>query len=401
MLKKKLWKRINSFARTAGFKILFVVSAGPADRDEAGSWICGSARRLIAYSAKKALPVRAWELGNEINGYPFVHGFKNRVSPSQYVEDFAVFSRLVREIHPAASAVGPSSSLWPVIGEPNPIIPALSKSSAMGPKDILSWHYYPQQSHRGRLANRRATEKTLIRPRGLNSVRKLARSVAKAAHGREVWMTETGHALYGGEPGMSDTYLSSIWWLDQLGLLAREGVSKVFRQTLVGSDYGLLDQKTFEPRPDYYASFLWKKLMGPMVFGAPRLEGPDKGIRAYLHSCAEDGAANCLLAISLRDKRSRIGVPGLIREGYIVEAVEGLRSRALSLNGIVVGEDLLHAWGKKKTRRKYRVTDPVSAGPDFGREAESSESVIELPPYAYAFLILERAPSPGALPIRE
>ena len=52
-------------------------------------------------------------------------------------------------------------------------------------------------------------------------------------------MTETGHALYGGEPGLSDTYLSSIWWLDQLGLLAREGVSRVFRQSLVGSDYGL------------------------------------------------------------------------------------------------------------------------------------------------------------------
>jgi heparanase 1 len=390
VLKKKLWKRINSFAQGAGFKILFVVSAGPADRDEAGSWISRSARRLIAYSAKKELPVRAWELGNEINGYPFVHGFTSRVSPSQYVEDFSAFSALVREIHPTALAVGPSSSVWPVIGEPNPIIPALARSSAMGPRDILSWHYYPQQSHRGRLANRRASETTLLKPRRLDSVRKLARSVAKSARGREVWMTETGHALYGGEPGLSDTHLSSLWWLDQLGLLAQEGVSRVFRQTLVGSDYGLLDQDTFEPRPDYYASFLWKKLMGRRVFKAPRLEGPDKGIRAYVHSSVKGTSMNCLLLISLRGERSRIAIQGSVVERYVVEPLQGLRSRVLALNGVLVEEDLVFAWGKKRTRLKYRVTRSDAERDDSDSQTETDESTIDVPRYSYAFCLMRR-----------
>ncbi|MGA2612961.1 MAG: hypothetical protein ABSG38_05870 [Spirochaetia bacterium] len=44
----------------------------------------------------------------------------------------------------------------------------------------------------------------------------------------------------------------------------------MFRQSLVGSDYGLLDQNSFAPRPDYYASFLWKRLMGNRVFKALR-----------------------------------------------------------------------------------------------------------------------------------
>lgn len=70
--------------------------------------------------------------------------------------------------------------------------------------------------------------------------------------------------------GFPTPHLSSIWWLDQLGLLAREVVSRVFRQSLVGSDYGLLDQNSFAPRPDYYASFLWKRLMGNRVFKALR-----------------------------------------------------------------------------------------------------------------------------------
>jgi len=35
--------------------------------------------------------------------------------------------------------------------------------------------------------------------------------------------------------------------------------------TLAASDYGLLDQNTFEPRPNYWASLLWHKLMGTTV----------------------------------------------------------------------------------------------------------------------------------------
>ena len=192
VLKKKLWKRINAFAGEAGFGILFVVSAGPFDREPSGSWNPASARRLIAYTARKGLPVRAWELGNEVNGYPFTQGIRNRVSPSRYVEDFGAFSRLVRELHPGALAVGPASSVWPVIGEPNPIIPALGKSAEMAPTDVVSWHYYPQQSSRGRLANRRASERTLLSPRRLDSVRRLSRSISHAARGRQVWVTESG-----------------------------------------------------------------------------------------------------------------------------------------------------------------------------------------------------------------
>ena len=35
--------------------------------------------------------------------------------------------------------------------------------------------------------------------------------------------------------------------------------------TLAASDYGLLDENTFEPRPNYWASVLWHKLMGATV----------------------------------------------------------------------------------------------------------------------------------------
>jgi heparanase 1 len=388
VLERSLWKRINAFASKAGFDILFVVNAGPGQRDAEGAWMESGARALIVHAAERRLAVRAWELGNEVNAYPLTHGFRNRVSASRYVEDFARFSGLIRKLRPGALAVGPASAVLPAIGEPNPIMPALGRSRGMRSDDVMSWHYYPQQSSRGRFANRRASRKTLLKPRHLDSVRKQARRVAKYARGRPVWMTETGHALYGGEPGQSDTYLSSIWWLDQLGLLAREGVSRVFRQSLVGSDYGLLDQDTFQPRPDFYASFLWKRLMGNRVFRARTVEKSGGRIRAYCHSAARGLRGRCLLFISLRKARSLITVPGLVWRRYVIEPVGGICASHLALNGVPLEDDLAFGWEKESTRRKYRV-DVTREELRADRDAAVSEVI--LPPYACAFVLLREA----------
>ncbi|HTX74228.1 MAG TPA: glycoside hydrolase [Rectinemataceae bacterium] len=402
VMKKRLWKEIIGFVRAVDYKLLFVVSAGPADRDAEGRWLAGNAHRLIEYSARKGFPVRAWELGNEVNGYPFVHGFRNRVSARRYTEDFRLFSNLVLSLHPGARAVGPASSVWPLFGEPNPIIPTLARSGAMLPTDVLSWHYYPQQSRRGRIADRRASALTLMRPSRLDSARIRARRIVRAAGGREVWMTETGHALYGGEPGLSDTHCSSLWWLDQLGLLAQEGIQRVFRQALIGSDYGLLDQDSFLPRPDYYASLLWKRLMGTTVIAAPRVAGPDRLVRAYLHSFAEDPRKSCLLLINLRGRPTRIWpvAPGAtppqpaaarpsarIAERYVIQGMDGLCSDRIALNGVEVGEDLALEWGKKRTRRKYGLGGGRPAGGAAAGGAGGPEA-LEMPPYSYAFLVL-------------
>jgi heparanase 1 len=35
--------------------------------------------------------------------------------------------------------------------------------------------------------------------------------------------------------------------------------------TLASSDYGLLNEDTLEPRPDYWAAVLWKRTMSDVV----------------------------------------------------------------------------------------------------------------------------------------
>ena len=51
VLEESLWKRINAFASSAGFEILFVVNAGPGQRDAEGAWTDSGARALIVHFA--------------------------------------------------------------------------------------------------------------------------------------------------------------------------------------------------------------------------------------------------------------------------------------------------------------------------------------------------------------
>ena len=67
--------------------------------------------------------------------------------------------------------------------------------------------------------------------------------------GKHFWNTETADAACGGNP-WGGTFLDTFRYLDQLGRLARQEVDVVFHNTLAASDYGLLDENTFEPKPN-------------------------------------------------------------------------------------------------------------------------------------------------------
>ena len=66
--------------------------------------------------------------------------------------------------------------------------------------------------------------------------------------GKPSWLTETADAACGGNP-WAGTFLDSFRYLDQLGRLARQDVTVVMHNTLEASDYGLLEENTFEPKP--------------------------------------------------------------------------------------------------------------------------------------------------------
>ena len=315
------------------------LNAGPAARQATGQWRAENAQALIAYSYDKGYQIAHWELGNELNLYWFVHGVVQQVAVEQYAEDLARLRQVISPYYPSAKVSGQSAAFWPVLGEPLGVLFGFQSKYARlvgGNTDMFGWHYYPQQSRRGPVASRRANPGRLLDPDNLDEVAHWAKHNATLrdaySPGRPLWLGETGNAQFGGEPGLSDRYLASLWWLDQLGLLAVHHHDVVVRQTLSGLNYQLITDDALEPLPDYWASLLWKRLMGRQVLSTT-VTGSRKA-RAYAH-VSPDGRSISVLLINLHHDRPLVvrGIPvSSATKVYAVTAKDLFGTEAL-LNG--------------------------------------------------------------------
>jgi len=82
----------------------------------------------------------------------------------------------------------------------------------------------------------------------------------------------------------------------------------IFHNIFASSEYGLLDQTTFAPRPNYWAASLWRKLMGTTVLdsGVPIREG----LHVYAHSLRGHPGGGALLVINnSRTQKESIDLP--------------------------------------------------------------------------------------------
>jgi hypothetical protein len=90
-----------------------------------------------------------------------------------------------------------------------------------------------------------------------------------------VSLGETASSFDGGTPGLSDSFASTFGWVDKLGMAAALGLRRVIRQDLVGAEaYSLFALRRRRggsggmeetPTCDYWASLLWRRLMGATV----------------------------------------------------------------------------------------------------------------------------------------
>lgn len=326
------WADMQAFNAAVGYDLMFTLNAGPGARDEDGAWTTDMARRLLQHAADRGDPPGVWELGNEINGYPALHAGL-RITGEAYAADVARARALVDELTPGWPLAGPSSAFWPKRGELLPILPEFMAAGGDA-LDVISWHYYPQQSYRCPLASRRAGPEVLLIPEHLAEIDTWAAEVEglAAAHAPEaqVWLGESGNAQCGGEPGVSNTFVSGFWWLDQLGRLARRGQPVLVRQTLSGADYGLIGDSDLSPRPDFWTSVLFKRLMGPEVLqvsveGAPTLQ-------LYAHCTPDQPGAVTFAWVNVDAEQTFALMPGLDLQMYALSAPT-LDSASVELNG--------------------------------------------------------------------
>lgn len=387
VLTAAIWDGVADFARELDLEIFFTLDAGLGPRDAEKQWTPDNARTLIEYSVAHEVPVAVWELGNEVNAYPLLLGLY--LTGADFAADAAIARALIDEVDPTGLLAAPSSAYWPAVGEIREIYADFLEAGGGDSLDLITWHYYPQQSVRCPLATRRAEPGLMLQPENLDEVAtwigELEAARDQYAPQLPIWLGETGNAQCGGEPGVSDAFEGSFWWLDELGQLARAGQPVVIRQTLSGSNYGLIDEATLSPNPDYFASLLWRRLMGTEVLA---VAVDDPLLRAYAH-CTRASAPGCaagavtVLLINLDgDREAEVDLAGLgvgDAEWYQVTAAE-LSSRKVRLNGdeLAVAED-----GSPPALE----ADPHRPSGDHSR--------VTLASHAYGFAVLPDASAPA------
>jgi Glycosyl hydrolase family 79, N-terminal domain len=322
VLSRQQWQSVVDFVQSVDARIVtsFAISAGT--RDAAGKWKHDQADRLVRFTHSIGGKIAAAEFMNEPD-LAAIGGAPAGYDPAAYGQDFKIFDVFLKQTSPKTMILGPGT-----IGETALASDLLVASGA--DLDVVSYHYYGALSER---CNGNHTPDAALSEdwlRGTDRAQAFYRDLRdRFEPGKPIWLTETAEAACGGNPWAS-SFLDTFRYLDQLGRLAKAGVQVVMHNTLAASDYGLLDERTLEPRPNYWGALLWRQLMGTTVLdaGLPI----QLGLHVYAHCQRDKSGAVTLLVINTdHDAPHALTLP-TASVLYTLDAVNALDAR-VRVNG--------------------------------------------------------------------
>jgi len=294
VLTRQQWRDVIDFSHTVGASIVtsFAISAGT--RDAAGRWTSEQAGRLLNFTQSNGGQIAAAEFMNEPD-LPAIGGAPDRYDAAAYGRDFAAFRAFMKATAPDVTILGPGT-----IGTGADARARFAVSAAG--VDVVSYHHYGALSARcggDRAATQALSDEWLARTGKTFALYKTLRD--RLAPNKPIWLTETAETACGGNRWAA-TFVDTFRYLDQLGRLAKADVQVVMHNTLAASDYGLLDERTHLPRPNYWAALLWRRLMGTTVLDAGIAQQP--GFHVYAH-CARDMPDGVALLVINNDRRTQ------------------------------------------------------------------------------------------------
>ncbi|XWS73004.1 hypothetical protein CRYUN_Cryun02cG0088600 [Craigia yunnanensis] len=292
-LPMKRWDELNAFFEKAGAKIIFGLNALTGRSIKSGgsaigAWNHTNAESFIRYTVENNYTIHGWELGNELCG----SGVGTRVTANQYAADTAALQSIVQKIYRDVDlkplVIAPGGFY-----DPNWFKEFINKTTKS--VDVVTHHIY----NLGPGVDAHLVEK-ILNPSvldgesgtfsGLHNIIKSSTTSATA------WVGEAGGAYNSGHNLVTNAFVFSFWYLDQLGMASKYDTKTYCRQSLVGGNYGLLNTTNFGPNPDYYSALLWHRLMGRNVLFTS-FAGTKK-IRTYTH-CAKQSKGIMLLLVNL------------------------------------------------------------------------------------------------------
>lgn len=340
VLTRQQWKGLVDFSRAVNAPIVTSFSTGPGVRDSQGDWQPTQARQFLDYTQSLGGHIVAAEFMNEPN-VAEMGGAPAGYNAAAYGRDFKIFHAFIRQAAPKLMILGPGA-----VGTSDGTEGASYGMKMLNPADLLkaagpgvdgfSYHHYGAVSKRC-APMAQTTEQAALTEDWLSRTDQTLAFYQKLRDtfepGKPMWLTEVADAACGGNPWAS-TFRDTFRYLDQNGRLAKQGVQVVAHNTLVASDYGLLDEHTFAPKPNYWGALLWSQLMGTTVL--------DSGIpiRAGLHTYAQclKGSPGGVAVLALNTDETNSQTINLTHaaQRYTLASTGDLDSKTVALNGKVL-----------------------------------------------------------------
>jgi hypothetical protein len=289
------WLRVTrTLAEAVGGRIIFGVNL------EANSTKVAAAEANAVISGIGLPSIDALEIGNEPELYGSfswyrtpagraVRGRPKGYGVSAFTHDFSNIARALPQVPLAGPAVG--SPTWI-----KQLRPFLAAEPRVG---VVTLHRYPLKRC---LATSHVTDAQLLSE---TSSIGLANSVAPYAalahaHGHLLRIDEMNSIACGGQPGVSDTFASSLWSLDALFAMASVGVDGVNIHTVPNSINELFTFKRVNGqwqgvvRPNYYGLLMFAQA-APAGSRLLRISGPARGAFRAWATLAPDGHVRVVL----------------------------------------------------------------------------------------------------------
>lgn len=332
------WKGVLDFVKAVDGKLLISVTNCDGNHTANEPWNPDQAKALFDFSKNYGVPIAAAEFMNEPNMLSF-SGAPQGYTEKDFARDQDLFFNFIKENYPETLTVGPSSMIRDQLGNAVNLLPVpflnprdLMKGTKVAP-DVLSYHCYNGISQRMASIGGGWTADQALKPVYLNIPKNCALEFASLRDqycpGAPMWVTESADAGGGGSVWAS-TYLDIFRTLIALGSFAKVTDGVIFHNTLASSDYGLLDHRTFAPRPNYFAFLLWNRFMGTTVYATDSLKDDDY---VFIHYRRDGKRGLTYLVLNpSRDKTLSLDLPGDAEE-YRLSA-DSMISPVMKVNGM-------------------------------------------------------------------
>jgi heparanase 1 len=415
------WNGIAAFAQKTGVRLSFDLNAGSSMRmlsKGANVWNSSNAHLFLSYVAARPTQhavLAAVQLGNE-PGHALT-GCDTSVlfsctNASEHGRDFKRLRSLLQEIfgNVAAPRIQGPDACFGLGNGPDSNTTHEEKCANLtyfeellvatgGAVDDITVHKYGLKGPE--YASNQCSEADFVRadtwePRMRQVLQKWYTTAARSAPGAHLVLSETASTPAGGCPGLSNTYASGFWFVNQLGIVAGEGFWQLYRQNVIGDYYSLAGNPDWAggppdpvwgnrtsplvPNPDFFTALLWQRLMG----------------RTFLRSSLGDTKANSTLPVRVHVACARFGEPGdavtvaFLNGGTAVftARLDGFRPSSRIEYILTPGDE------RGLLSRSVRLNggDPLSVSDELaGRVVQGLVTHLDFPAQAYGFFVLKGA----------